>query len=219
MAQINKKGIADASKKIKQEQKAFEVVKNDPVVEKVNIEDEHEKEILKILIEFGNEKLSIEEIYFDKEIGEEYTETVERSVAEKLYLDLQEDEIEFANPIFKETYLLLIDQFLNKESFDFAHFVSYCPKGISNVIADLDSVENRYQLHDWKRREIYPKSKKDDLERRVQQIVISIRLKLVSDLMVSLLENASKIETNRNEMEEARDYYELKKRLAQKNTQ
>ena len=50
LAQIDKKGVTDASKKIKQEQKAFEVVKNDPVVEKVDVQYELERKIIEMLL-------------------------------------------------------------------------------------------------------------------------------------------------------------------------
>ncbi|MEM9649709.1 MAG: DNA primase, partial [Bacteroidota bacterium] len=50
LAQIDKKGAADALKKQKQEQKAFEVVKSDPVTEKVDVQFELERKIIEMLL-------------------------------------------------------------------------------------------------------------------------------------------------------------------------
>ena len=131
-------------------------------------------------------------------------------------MDLQEDEIEFINPIFSQIYSLLINEILHKESFDFVQFMKICPQELSSVIVDLDSIENKYELHDWERRDIFPKSKKADLGIRVQQTLGSIRLKLLSDLIVSLFTDASTRESNTDKLEEAKAYLKLKKRISEK---
>ncbi|MDO1499635.1 hypothetical protein Q2T40_05740 [Winogradskyella maritima] len=54
LAQISKKEMADANKSIKQEQKAFQVVKSEPKpTAKINVQYELERKIIEILLLYG----------------------------------------------------------------------------------------------------------------------------------------------------------------------
>lgn len=220
LAQITKKDFDDASKKAKQEQRAFDVVRNEVIQEKVDIHSFHEKEILKILLEFGMQKEVFEESYYEKNELIEITKKVERKIAEKIFLDLQEDEIEFANDHFKEVYSILIERLINDDSFDFKLWIASIPLRISETIVDLDMTENKYELHDWERRDIYVKLKKRDAVLRTVQTITSIRLKLIGDLVqniaLNLQDNANQLAT-REQLEDVKNYSELRKKLADRN--
>ncbi len=224
LAQIGKKEISDASKKIDQEQKAFEVVKNDLAVEKVNIKSFHEQEILKILLEYGMKSEVFTEFY--QEIDEKgemilVKDEFERKVAEKVYLDLQEDEIEFTDGNFKVIYSLLIDRLMNDTVFEFNEWMNTVPQEISSIIVDLDMSENKYRLDDWERREIYVKTKESEIVQRVSQTITSIRLKLINDIINEIAEEIQGYgesgTATREKLEEIGNYNELKKILAKKN--
>ncbi|MCJ7467641.1 MAG: DNA primase [Maribacter sp.] len=224
LAQIGKKEISDASKKIQEEQKAFEVVKNDATVEKVNIQYFHEQEILKILLQFG---MKIEKfIEFYQEIDENgemilIKDELERKVAEKIYLDLQEDEIEFLDENFKYIYRLLIERLINDDNFEFKEWMNTVPQEISGLIVDLDMSENKYVLDDWERRDIYVKAKETDIVQRVSQTIVSIRLKLINDIINDIANTIQNNNENglakQEQMEDIRNYNDLKKTLAKKN--
>lgn len=224
LAQISKKDAADSAKKAKQEQKAFDVVKNETPVEKVDIHDVHEKEIIKILLQFGMKQEQFVEFYQEENDQGDLVmvkNEIDRKVAEKIYLELQEDEIEFANDLFREVYDLLVNHLINNESFIFREWISQIPQNISKIVVDLDMLENKDELHDWGRRDIFVRKKEEDVVLRVSQTVTSIRLKLISDLLSNTaneaLDNKEKGMTTREQLESSNEYNSLRVKLAEKN--
>lgn len=220
LAQIEKKERLDASKK--PQQKAFEVLKNEVPQEKVNINDFHEEEILKILLQFGMEKKFFDEVFYEKNEQNELVEIqkkVERKLAEKIFLDLQDDEIEFANENFREVYGILIEKQMNDDSFDFKSWIVSVPQKISELIVHLDMTENKYDLHDWERREIYVKLKMSDAVLRTFQTITSMRLKLIGELIYDIaikISGAEDDKIKRELLEQANEYNGLKEKLANK---
>ena len=129
LAQILKKSIAKSSKNnvdpnqpppeyFHEQEAAMTAVKGgNTALEKVDSLYLLEKEIIRILLLYGNEEVDFVDTFeVEDEEGkvslerEEYT----RKVSKELYLNLQEDEIEFTNPIFQLVYYELINQ-LNQE--------------------------------------------------------------------------------------------------------
>jgi DNA primase len=223
LAQIGKKEQVEATKMAQQDQKAFEVVRNDIMVEKVDIQQVHEREILKILLQYGMRKDNFLEFYYetnDQGELEMVKNEVCRKVAEKIYLELQEDEIEFADPKFKETYNILIDNLINNENIDFSSWIGNLPSEISETVVDLDMNENKYELDDWERRNIFVKSKESEVVLRVSQTITSIRLKLINDLIGGIadtLEKGDGMAPTQEQWDDLKNYNELKKNLAERN--
>ena len=225
LAQISRKEHADAGKQYRQQQQAFEVVRHKMEQEKVDIQSIHEKEILKILLEFGMQKEKFTEYYQEENEEGELVLTeqqVERKVAEKIYLELQEDEIEFADEAFREIYELLIAALLNSENFDFPAWIGSIPQHISTVVADLEMAENKYELHDWERKEVYVKAKVSEVERRVSQTITSIRLKLINDVIFEASQENEQGYTenttfSQDQWEDVTNYVGLKSILSEKN--
>lgn len=224
LAQIGKKELADASKKAYQEQKAFEVVRNEQVQERVDIDRVHEKEILKILLQFGMKEEDFVELYYENnEEGDLILikDEVRRKVAEKIYLELQDDEIEFADENFKQIYNSLIGKQINEETFSFSEWLSTLPKEISEIVVDLDMSENKYDLHNWERKDIYVKLKEFQIAQRVSQTITSIRLKLIDSLISNIATDVQNSNDNGIASEEQKidyqNYTDLKKILSQRN--
>ena len=224
LAQIDKKESYEAKKQIKEEQKSFDVVRNETVQEKVDINKFHEAEILKILLQFGTKEETFVDFYQEEDDSGNLVlaKTDEkRTVAEKIYLALHEDEIEFADDLFKEIYYLLIERLLNSDSFIFKEWIGVIPQHIGEIVADLSMSENKYELHDWERRDIFVKKKDEDIVLRVSQTITSIRLKLIDDLIgniaLELLDSKEEDITTPEKMEDVKNFIELKKRLGEKN--
>ncbi len=79
------------------------MVKNDPVVEKVDVQYELERKIIEMLLLYGSQKQEFEDLVLKENDEGELVlepEIVEAKVYEKVYLDLQEDEIELSNEQF-----------------------------------------------------------------------------------------------------------------------
>ena len=99
-----------------------------PIQEKTIVEHrkvdqifELEKKIIEILILYGEKKVIFDEIKLIKNEKGDFTYKpvkVESLVFEKIFLDLQSDEVEFANESFKNLYKMLISEYQKSENFD-----------------------------------------------------------------------------------------------------
>ncbi|MFY8009215.1 MAG: DNA primase, partial [Flavobacterium sp.] len=148
LAQLVQKDIAEAGKKQKQEQKAFEVVKNEPQVsqERVNIIYELERKILEMLLLYGSHEADFDDyILKANEEGEmvEEKETNTYKVFQRIYLSLQEDEVELAHPTFKEIYSDLIQYYNQNEEFNVEHYLMQLSPEHSQVVTDILMSEER----------------------------------------------------------------------------
>lgn len=217
LAQIDKKGITEASKKIKQEQKAFEVFKNDAVVEKVDVQYELERKIIEVLLLYGNQKQEFEDLVLkENEKGELVLEPeiVEAKVYEKVYLDLQEDEIELTNEQFKAIYYKLIENLNENEEFSINTFLSELDQEIITEVSSILMEEEQYVLHDWERREIYPKEKKLGVAQLVGETILTLRCNLIKNRIQKLQEKTQENNGDNTEiLEEIVNYLQLNKLL------
>jgi len=123
LAQMAQKDLTEANKKFKQEQKVFDVVKNetDQNVSRVDIVNLLEKSILEILMLYGHHEVEFENVFIQFDDNGKEFETIEKvkqKIYERIYLSLQEDEIELANPIFNAIYIDLVSQYHQNELFD-----------------------------------------------------------------------------------------------------
>ncbi|WP_418500972.1 DNA primase [Flagellimonas sp.] len=217
LAQIDKKGMVDASKKIKQEQKAFEVVKNDTVVEKVDVQYELERKIIEVLLLYGNQKQEFEDLVLkENESGELVLEPeiVEAKVYEKVFLDLQEDEIELTNGQFKNIYYKLIENLNENEEFSLNTFLAELDQDVVPEVSSILMEEEQYVLHDWERREIYPKEKKLGVAQLVGETILTLRCNLIKNRIQKLQEKTQESNGDHTEiLEEIVNYLQLNKLL------
>lgn len=217
LAQIDKKGMTDASKKIKEEQKAFEVVKNDAVVEKVDVQYELERKIIEVLLLYGNQKQEFEDLVLkENESGELVLEPeiVEAKVYEKVFLDLQEDEIELTNGQFKNIYYKLIESLNENEEFSLNTFLTELDQEVVPEVSSILMEEEQYVLHDWERREIYPKGKKMGVAQLVGETILTLRCNLIKNRIQKLQEKTQESNGDHTEiLEEIVNYLQLNKLL------
>jgi len=139
-------------------------------------------------------------------------------VFEKIYLDLQEDEMEFTNQHFKELYYIIIDTLNQNPDFALKNFVNTVNPEIASNITDILMNEERYNLHDWERKNVFPKEKSHSIAQLVNETILSLRCFLidqkVSEFKQETLDNKSDI--NKNILEEVKDYSSLKMLLSRK---
>lgn len=192
LAQLVQKDIAEAGKKLKQEQKAFEVVKNEPQVaqERVNIVYELERKILEMLLLYGAQEADFDDyILKANEDGEmvEEKETNTYKVFERIYLSLQEDEVELAHPTFKEIYNDLIQYYHQNETFNAEQYLMQLSPEHSQVVTDILMSEERELLHNWETKHIYVKTKMQNVGQYVSETIISLREYLINKLIQDLM--------------------------------
>lgn len=206
LAQLATKDIADADKKLKEERKgqAMQPVRDEALVqqERVDILNRVERKIVEILLLYGGNEEEFEDIYikFD-EFGKEY-EHVERKsykVYERVYLNLQEDEIQFANPVFRDLYKAIIDYFTAHESLVPDEFINGLPPELQNETADIYMEEERYHVHEWEERKQIPvKHKNLTIAAYTTEHIMDLRWlllgKLVQDLKMQVTPDGDNME-------------------------
>jgi DNA primase len=221
LAQINQKGLKEDSKKNKQQQQRFEVIKHEQPVKKVDVQYLLERKIIEVLLLYGNKTEDFEDLVLkETEEGKLLLEPViqQAKVFEKIYLDLQEDEMEFSNPQFKDLYYTIIDKLNQTTDFELRTFINTVDVNTANEITNILMEDERYSLSDWHRKNIFPKEKNHTIAQLVGETILSLRCFLieqkVKDFQQKTIEHKS--EVNKSVLEEVKEYSNLKMLLSRK---
>jgi DNA primase len=217
LAQLVQKDIAEIGKKQKQEQKAFEVVKDEnpeAVAEKVDVLYRLERKIIEMLLLYGNKTEEFEDVLLQTNAEgeiEHVNEKKEYKVYQRIYLSLQEDEVELANPLFKEIFNDLINHFLQNENFAMEQYLMQLQPELAQEVTDILMEDERLVLHNWEGQNIFPKSKNDTISQYVSETILTLRWYLV-DKIIEELKSSVSSEPNSDNTEPlsmAMDYYKL----------
>jgi DNA primase len=216
LAQLVQKDITEVGKKVKQDQKAFEVVKNESPVQaaKVDVLYRLERKIIEILLLYGNKTEEFEDVFLktneDGEI-ENITERKEYKVYQRVYLSLQEDEVELANPLFRDIFNDLIQYFLQNENLEIEKYLMHLNSDFAQEVTDILMEDERVVLHNWEGQNIIPKTKSETIGQYVSETILTMRWYLV-DKIIDELKNSVSNEPgsdNTESMSMAMDYYKL----------
>ena len=188
LAQMVQKDVADIGKKQKQEQKAFEVVKNEtPVqVQKIDILYGLERKIIEILLLYGNKTEEFEDVLLRANQEGEIENVVEKKeykVFQRIYLSLQEDEVELANPLFRDIYNNLVNYYLQNESFNIEQYLMHLQPEFAQEVTDILMEDERVVLHNWEGQNIFPKTKSDTIGQYVSETILTMRWYLVDRII------------------------------------
>jgi DNA primase len=221
-AQILLKEEKDRGKKIQRPSQVFEVIPKEPASsKKVDRQFELERKIIELLLLYGVIEEDFEDVTIEAndegEIGYKQ-EVFKAKVFEKIYLDLQEDEIEFANEDFKELYFEIIDHYNREQDLKLDQFISKLKPEKAETITHLLMEDEKYNLHEWNRMDIFVKDKKFNISQLVNETILNLRRHLVTqkinDLSIGFKENESKDKNIR--LNNIVDYITLKKILSEK---
>ena len=220
LAQINKKERSDANKEYKEEQKAFNVIKHEQPKVKVDLQYVLERKIIEILLLYGNETEDFEDLVLkESENGDLQLEPVvhKAKVFEKVYLDLQEDEMQFSDEKFKSLYYTIIDTLHQAEDFQLKDFINRLGQDMANEVTTILMEDERYRLHDWQRNHIIPKEKKETIAQLVSQTILSLRCFLIDQKVAEYQNDTLREDANlRSILEDVNDYVKLKMLLSKK---
>jgi len=180
-----------------------------------------EKKIIEILILYGSQKVTFDEIkMFKDQNGEIAYKPVQINshVHEKIFLDLHSDEVEFANEEFKILYQKLIDEYQKKQNFDAKLFINSLPKNLSELVTSLIIDDEIYQLHDWSSKNVIVKGKERSISQLVTETILTLRTLLINKKVQELSKVTDKSDKNFNKdtLEEIVNYYQLKSLLSKK---
>ncbi|MGV3698057.1 DNA primase [Flavobacterium sp.] len=223
LAQLVQKDISEAGKKLKQDYKALEVVKPETQSQqdKVNIVYELERKIIEMLLLYGSLEADFDDFILKaNEEGEmiEEKETNTIKVYQRIYLSLQEDEVELANPMFREIYTDLIAYYNQNEEFNIEHYLMQLSAEHSEMVTDILMLEEKELLHNWEAKHIYVKTKTENVSQYVSEIIVSLREYLINKLIMDLMQSySSDGEADLEELKSTiNDYNKLKVNLTNK---
>ena len=196
LAQLVQKDVLEVGKKQKQEQKAFEVVKNENPIEaeKVDILYRLERKIIEILLLYGNKDAEFEDTFLrtnDEGKIETITEKKVYKVYQRIYLSLQEDEVELANPLFRDIFNDLINYYHHNENFSLEQYLMRLQVDFAQEVTDILMEDERVVLHDWVGQNIFPKSKNDTIGQDVSETILTLRWYLVGKIIEELKSSIS----------------------------
>jgi DNA primase len=221
LAQLTQKDEVEDAKKHKKDQKAFQVVKseNPDDVEKVDVLYRLERKIIEILLLYGNKTELFEDVLLrsneDGEV-EHVTEMKEYKVFHRIYLSLQEDEVELANPLFREIFNDLINYYLQNESFSLEQYLMHLQPEFAQEVTDILMEEERLVMHNWEGQNIFPKSKNDTISQIVSETILTLRWYLVGRIIEELKSSISPDADNTEPMTMIQDYNGLTNAFSKK---
>jgi DNA primase len=186
----------------------------------INTLDLLEKEIIKILLLYGNQQVDFVDYVEEPDkfghvvlVKDEYSNIV----SQELYLQLQDDEIELANPIFKKIFDEITIRLNQEAPISIEELTSHKDVEISQVVTDILMDDEKHILSDWESKEIYVTTKEEKLPKLVPDAIWNLRRVLIELKIKELIGEISKPETNREStLELVVNYTELKKKLFEK---
>lgn len=177
-----------------------------------------EKEIIRILLLYGNEEIDfIDWIEVEGKNGkiELEKEIYTNQISKELYLNLQEDEIEFTNEIFKKIYFELIHQLNQQEKIAIDKLITHVDNEVANMVTTILMDEEKYFLSDWSRKEVTVTETVKILPKLVTDAILNLRRVLIEKKIGGILED---VKTNNSlpDLEEISNYTNLKRRIFEK---
>ena len=223
LAQILKKDFYEGQKVERKQKAAMQVVQTPEEAQKrtVNRLEVLEYDLIKNLLLYSNrECVFTDTILVEEEDGTLKEQQIQQTlkVYEKIFLELQEDEIELANLDFKQIYELLMSKLSENPNYDVNRIANELPIELSEKVSGMLLDDENNQLHDWSKRDIVPKAKDAHLETIVGDIILNIRSLLVHHLIQSLTQQMaqSNEEEKKELLENVMNYIQLQKLLAKR---
>ena len=219
LAQMLKKGNDESVKSTQNRGTAFQVVKEEVKKEKTDTLYVLEKEIIRILLLFGNEEVSFVNILQTENEHGKIVEEIEKytsPVFKELYLNLQEDEIEFTNAIFQLVYYELINQISQTEKIDINSLINHENKEIANEVTSILMDEEKYTLSEWERKNIFVTEAINVLPKLVTDAILNLRRILIERKINEIMKEAQSENSVNVDLELITNYTSLKKRLFEK---
>jgi DNA primase len=191
LAQLIQKDLTEVGKKQKQEQKAFEVFKNEAAepAQKVDILFGFERKIIELLLLYGSVSEDFEDTFLKTDEDGVVKEVQERrtyKVYEKIFLSLQEDEVELSNALFQAIFNNLIDYYNQNEVFSLDKYLMHLPPEFAQEVTNILMEDEKLVIHNWEGQNIFPKHKNVTIEQNVSETILSMRWYLVSKIIEEL---------------------------------
>ncbi|SDZ93403.1 DNA primase [Flavobacterium gillisiae] len=214
LAQLVQKDTLEVGKKQKQDYKPLEVVQseNPADAEKVDILYRLERKIIEMLLLYGDQTEEFEDVLLKSNGEGEIEHVVEKKeykVFHRIYLSLQEDEVELANPLFRDIFNDLINYFLQNDGFSLEQYLMHLQPEFAQEVTDILMEDERLVMHNWEGQNIFPKYKKDTIGQNVSETILTLRWYLVGKIIEEIKSSITSESDNTEPMTMIRDYLGL----------
>ena len=149
----------------------------------------------------------------------EESKIVKSKVYEKIFLDLQQDEVELINPLYQELYNTLIEFYQTEGKVIIDQLIKNLKPNLSKIVSDLLLSDEVYELHNWDRRNVFVKDKRSLVGQLVTETILSLRKNLIDQKIKTLVKNSKEengLMKNNDFLTEVINYQNLKKLLSKK---
>jgi len=220
LAQLISKTSKEEAKKHYEKQQSFQVVKSQKEqLEEIDSLYLLEREIIRILLLYGNSEADfVDWIEAEDEEGnvslekEKYT----NQISKELYLNLQDDEIEFTNSLFKSIYYEIIHQLNQADKIETDYFINHENKEITSMVTEILMDDEKYALSDWERKNIFVTEAKEILPKLVTDSILNLRRVLIDKKIKDLIKDTQEQKAEIIDLELINNYIGLKKKLYEK---
>lgn len=217
----NRANASQKARKKKAASPSMQVVQPTQAAVKVDALFELEKQIITLLMLYGHREEQFKESVL--EFSEEENEVEEKShevtakVFEKIFLDLQQDEIELADPDFKALFYVLLEEFQTKGEVAIEQLMPTLTPELSSLVSTILMDEEKYALHQWEKKNIYVKERDQQVGLMVTETILSLRKHLVNKKIESLQEKMDNpLGEHRDLLEDVMSYYQLRRLVSNK---
>ena len=224
LADVESKEKRDArSRSQTQGAEVLTVVSQTKPVESRDRQKELERSLIESLLLYGpmREVFDDEFLEPDEKSGELIARrsSVESKVYEKIYLDLQQDEMRFSDPVYSSLFDWVIRFYTEQQGEEITDLLKFLEKQqkeeliehVSSIVFEYE----QYALHQWERKNIYPKERKDQIALHVSETILSLRSHWVQQHLSELQKRTAE-ETDSHLLEEVMDYLMLNQVLSKR---
>ena len=224
LAQLNNKSKREAAKRPDPNEPPMDVLypelalQKTPETEKINELHKYEREIIKILLLYGNNEVEFENVVDGEDVDADEVKSLRKeyflnAVSNEIYLNLQEDEVEFTDDLFKQIYYEIINQLNQNKSVLVDAFINHSNQKISNLVTNILMDDEKHTMSNWERKEIKVRSKESNLDKLVLDAIYNLRRVLIEEKINSLISNAGEENEREQILENIVNYTNLKLRL------
>ncbi len=194
-----------------------------PVAPALKVDElyELEKQIITLLMLYGDREETFQESVLQfseasEEVVEEIT-MVKAKVYEKIFLDLQQDEVELANDDFRSLFFVLLEQFQTQGLLSIDKLMPTLAPELSSLVSTILMNEEKYSLHQWNKKNIFVKTRDQQIGLMVTETILSLRKHLVNRKIESLqAEMEDPTQEHKGLLEDVMSYYQLRRLVSNK---
>lgn len=224
LAQLNNKSKRETAKRPDPNEPPMDVLypelalQKTPETKKINELHKYEREIIKILLLYGNNEVEFENVVAGEDVDADEVKSFRKEyflneVSNEIYLNLQEDEVEFTDDLFKQIYYEIINQLNQNKSVLVDAFINHSNQEISNLVTNILMDDEKHTMSNWERKEITVRSKESNLDKLVLDAIYNLRRVLIEEKINSLISNVGEENEREQILENIVNYTNLKLRL------